>query len=315
MTFGGRMKPTPLSEGSMDQITSLGATEIAHKIARGDLSSSEVVEAHILRIESVNERLNAVIAPLFDRARADAARADEALKRGESAGPLHGVPITLKDSFDVAGTATNMGLSDRLSHRADRDGPLAARLRQAGAIILGKTNVAQMLMFNETDNPVYGRTNNPWNPDRSPGGSSGGEASIIAAKGSPLGLGSDIGGSIRLPAHVCGIHAFKPTSGRLTTQGHAALYAGMDAVRLQPGPLARSVPDLNLALGILAAPGQELFDPSLAPAPWRDSSDVDLGSLRIAFYTDNGFIEAAPALRRAVMEAAAALRDRGAKLR
>lgn len=292
-------------------ITTLSATEMAEQLASGALSSSEVVEAHIRRIEEVNPRINALVVPLFEQARKEAAAADTALSRGEALGPLHGVPITIKESFDVTGTLTTMGLSARVNNRAASDGPTVARLRAAGAIILGKTNVPQMVMYNEADNPVYGRTVNPWDTERAPGGSSGGCAAIIAANGSPLSLGSDIGGSVRLPANACGIHSFKPTSGRLTMLGHATIFAGLEAILAQPGPLARSVADLSLAFNVLAAPGQEAFDPSIAPVPLREGKRELPTGLRVAMFTDNGFFQAAPALRRAVREAADALRVRG----
>ncbi len=191
-----------------------------------------------------------------------------------------------------------------------------ARLRAAGAIVLGKTNVPQLLIYNETDNPVHGRTNHPENPARSPGGSSGGEAAIVAAHGSPLGLGSDIGGSLRCPAHACGIVALKPTSGRLTNEdARAAGYAGgQTAIVSQPGPMARAVADLALAMRVLAAPGQAELDPQVAPVPWREPGAVEVGALRVAVYEDDGFFPAAPALRRAVREAAAALAARGVRV-
>lgn len=294
-----------------DEITSLTATEMARRIASGALSSSEVIEAHIRRIEAVNPRLNALVVPLFEQARKEAAAADAALARGEKPGLLHGVPITIKESFDVKDTPTTMGLSALVNKRAASDGPTVARLRAAGAIILGKTNVPQMVLYNEADNPVYGRTNNPWNTERAPGGSSGGCAAIIAANGSPLSLGSDIGGSVRLPANACGIHSFKPTSGRLTMLGHAPIFVGQEAIVAQPGPLARSVSDLDLALKVLAAPGQEAFDPSIPPVPLREPQRELPAGLRVAMFTDNGFFKAAPATRRAVREAADALRQRG----
>ena len=296
------------------EITSLGAREIAEKIIAGEFTASEAVEAHIQRIEAVHSKLNAVVVPLFDQARADAASADVTRREGKPTGPLHGVPITIKESFDVVGTATTMGLSERIDHQATEDSPLVARLRQAGAIILGKTNVPQLLMAVESDNPVYGRANNPWNQERAPGGSSGGCAAIIAAGGSALGMGSDIGGSIRNPAHACGIHGFKPTSGRLTMLGHAEIFPGQEAVLCQPGPLARNVADLVLAMKVLAAPGQEDFDPGIAPVPLGDPAHITIKNLRVATYTDNGLMKAAPALRRAVGEAAAALRERGVEV-
>jgi Asp-tRNA(Asn)/Glu-tRNA(Gln) amidotransferase A subunit family amidase len=297
---------------SANEITKMSATAMARRIASGALSSLEVVEAHIRRIEAVNPLINALVVPLFEQALKEAERADAARARGEKLGRLHGVPITVKESFDVAGTQTTMGLSALAGKKAATDAPTVARLRAAGAIILGKTNVPQMVMFNEADNPVYGRTNNPWNLERAPGGSSGGCAALIAANGSPLSLGSDIGGSVRFPANACGINSLKPTSGRLSMLGHGTIFAGLEAVVAQPGPLARSVADLSLALSVLAAPGQEAFDPSIAPVPLSEKERELPTGLRVAMFTDNGFFSPAPAPRRAVREAADALRARGA---
>ena len=190
----------------MTTITSLSATDLIQKIKVGELSAYEVVDAHIRRIEEVNPFLNAVVVPLFEQARKDAEVADNAIKHRDALGLLHGVPITFKEMFLIKGTATTFGLLNQRNHQATEDGPLVKRLREQGAIILGKTNTSQLLFFIESDNPVYGRTNNPWNLDRTCGGSSGGEAAIIAAGGSPLGMGGDLGGSIREPAHFCGIH-------------------------------------------------------------------------------------------------------------
>ena len=274
-----------------------GAAELIAQVASGAASAREIIESHIRRIEEVNPSLNAMVVPLFERARADADSVDRARACGEQLGPLAGLPFTVKESFDVAGTPTTMGLTSFANRRATADAPYVARLREAGAILLGKTNVSQLLMGNESDNPLYGRTRNPWNPDRSPGGSSGGEAALIAAGGSPLGLGSDIGGSVRLPAHACGIHAIKPTSGRLTMYGHALLFPGQEAIQAQPGLLARRVDDLDLALRLLS--------------PLQQTAS---GVLRIGFFTGNGIVAPAPSLRRAVTEAAAALEKYGAQV-
>lgn len=295
-------------------ILHLSAGEMVRKIASRELSAREVVEAHIERIEAVNGRLNAVVVPLFGQARADAAAADAALDRGEPPGPLHGLPVTIKEYYDVAGAPTTMGLSSRVGHRAASDALFVARLRKAGAIVLGKTNAPQPLMTNETDNPVYGRTNNPWNPERGAGGSSGGEASIIAAGGSPLGLGSDLGGSVRLPAHACGVAAFKPTSRRSSMMGHANFFAGQEATPCEAGPVARRVADLRLLMEVLFRPGLELLDPGAAPVPLREPTTVSLTGLRVATYADNGVCTVSPALRRAVRESADALRERGVEV-
>ncbi len=294
-------------------LTALSASEIAQRIRDRELTAQEVVAAYIQRIEKVNPDLNAVVVPLFQQARAEAIAADAKQARGETLGPLHGVPITIKECFDVKGTPATLGLPHRAQHKATEDSPLVARLRQAGAIVLGKTNVPQLLLYLESDNPLYGRANNPWNRERSPGGSSGGEGAIIAAGGSALGLGNDIGGSLRIPAHFNGINSLKPTSGRLPNADPAGelLLPGQEAIISQAGPMARSVADLSLAMEILAAPGLEKIDPSIAPVVWRDPAAVDVSKLRIGFYTDDGFFTPAPALRRAVREAVATLRERG----
>jgi fatty acid amide hydrolase len=289
----------------------LGAQALAESIASGALTAREVVEAHIERIEAVNARLNAVVVPLFDSARAEADAVDELRRRHASLPPLAGVPFTVKECFDVAGTPTTVGLTDRRNHRASTDADVVSRMRSAGAVLLGKTNVSQLLMFNETDNPLYGRTNNPWNLDRAPGGSSGGEAAIVAAGGSALGIGSDVGGSVRLPAHACGLHAIRPTSKRLSLRGHAAMCPGQDLITIQPGPIARSSEDLELALRVLAEPTIQPSDSNVVPVPLRPSAEVHVERLRVAFFVDNGIISPAPALERAVREAVSALGARG----
>jgi fatty acid amide hydrolase len=291
----------------------MSASELARAIRRGEVSAREAVAAHIRRIEAVNPALNAVVVPLFEEALAAADAADAARAAGAELGPLHGVPVTIKDQFAVAGTPATWGLPSRARTISRADGPLVARLRRAGAIILGKTNVPQLLAYNESVNPLYGRTKNPWNPLRTPGGSSGGEASIVAAGGSSLGLGADLGGSLRLPAHFCGLAALKCTSERLTNlDSPPELYGwGQEAVAMQPGPLARTVEDVALALRVLAAPGLAEVDPAVAPVAWREAAEVRVEGLRIALYVDDGVFPAAPAVRRVVREAAEALRARG----
>lgn len=281
-------------------------------IAAGEVSSSEVVAAHIERIEAVNGRLNAVVWPMFDVARRDALAADAARSRGEPLGVLHGVPVTIKECFYVAGTPATLGVGRYKNELATADCALVARLRKAGAIVLGKTNVPQLMLLHETDNPVYGRTSNPWDVARSPGGSSGGEAAIIAAGGSPLGLASDLGGSIRQPAHVCGIQGLLPTVGRLPTTGKRPNLAGMESIGLQCGPLARHVADLQLAMQVLTSHGDDEYEPRVAPVALGDPSKVNISGLRVGFWTDDGFFAASPAIRRVTREAASVLGELGA---
>ena len=289
-------------------LTQYSASELSNLIARGDVSAQEVVEAHIQRIEQVNPKLNAVVVKRYEQARAEAREADQRQRRGEKLGPLQGVPVTIKESLDVQDTSSTFGLTSRVNMTAKQDAEAVKSLREAGAIILGKTNMSQLLIYYESDNPVYGRTNNPWDPDRTPGGSSGGEAAIIAAGGSPLGLGTDIGGSLRVPAAFCGITSLKPTAGRLNDPGRFSVPIGQRAIVSQIGPLARNVQDLALALEVLNGVNVE------PPLPLGDYLQVDLSKLRVGFYSFDGTLAPAPAVRRAVQEAAQALKRRGAQI-
>ncbi|QCF27093.1 amidase [Hydrocarboniclastica marina] len=304
-------KPAEFSVPEAKPSTHLSAVEIARRIAAGETTAVAVVEEHIARIQAVNKILNAVVVECFDAARADARDVDERRARGETLPPLAGVPVTIKECLDVAGTASTFGLPSRANHRAEADEIHIARLRAAGAILLGKTNVSQCLIYTEADNPLYGRTLNPWNLDRTPGGSSGGESAIIAAGGSALGLGTDIGGSVRIPAHFCGLASLKPTSGRLDDPGKYSVPVGQRAIPSQVGILARHVEDV--ALGLTIANGDpDPCDPARSVIP--DWSGVDVSKLRIAFYTDDGTFKVAPAVRRAVNEAAEILRAAGAEV-
>ena len=283
--------------------------EMAGAVRARDVSSVELVEACLRRIETVNPRINAVVrlAPdAVDRARA----ADAELAHGIAAGPLHGVPFTIKDSLDTAGlvtTAGSVGWADRVP---DRDATVVARLKAAGGILLGKTNTPEFTWSDETDNLVFGRTNNPYDLDRTPGGSSGGPGAIVAAAGSPLDIGSDTGDSIRQPAHVCGIAGLKPTSGRVPRTGHSPSYRGLLESLTQLGPMARRVDDLALVLPIIAGPDGE--DPHVYPVPLRDASAVSIEGLRVVCFTDNGIRTPTPETVTAVVAASRALADAGA---
>ena len=295
----------------MEELYYESATSLARMIRDKQVSCSEVVEAHLRRIEEVNPKLNAVVQVVADRATAEARRADEALASGRSKGPLHGVPLTIKDSLDTQGIVSTCGTQGRASLVPDRDATVVARLRSAGAIMLGKTNTPEFTMAGETDNLIYGRTNNPYDPARSTGGSSGGAGAIVASGGSALDLGSDTAGSIRLPAHFCGITGLKPTFGRVPRTGHIPPFGlgALDSLT-QVGPMARFVEDLWLILPIIA--GEDRTDPSVVPMPLRDPNKVDVRRLRVAVYTDNGVLPSTKETVRAVQAAASALGEAGA---
>lgn len=285
-----------------NDLMNLGASDIAALIARGELSAKEVTEAKIGVIAQRNPQINALVAERFDAARREAMQIDARRARGEAMPPLAGVPTTVKDVIDVEGLPSTGGLPTRRDHRAARDEHAVARLKQAGAVVLGKSNVAQALIFVETDNPLHGRCNHPADAARSPGGSSGGEAALLAAGCSALGLGTDIGGSVRVPAAFCGIASIKPTAGRLPDSGRLSVPIGQLGVQSQLGPMARRVADVELALQVLNPSHLVLLS----------SGTVDVSRLRVGIYERDGIFAPSPGVRRAVREAADALKAAGA---
>lgn len=280
----------------------LSAVQVARRIAAGDLSSRAVVAACLARIAEVNPRLNAVVAVRAEAASAEAEQADRDVARGVSRGPLHGVPFTVKDWIDAAGLPCAGGRAAHRSRMPARDATAVARLRAAGGILLGKTSVGP-------DSEVYGRTNHPHDQRFSPAGSSSGEAAIIAAGGSLLGLGSDSGGSIRQPAHCCGVAGLKPTTGRVPLTGHFPFICAASDPRTVIGPLARHVEDLALALRLIAGPDGK--DPSAVPVPLADWARVELAGTRVAVYTDHPDVTPDPAVVAATRAAAQALAEAG----
>lgn len=277
-------------------------------VRRGEISATELVQAHLNRIDEVNPHINAVVHLMRDAASQEAAAADRKLGAGEACGPLHGVPFSVKDSIDVAGTRSTAGtVGFRDSPAANCDATLVSRLRQAGAIPVCKTNLPDLLFSFESDNLLFGRTNNPYRLDRTPGGSSGGEAALIADCGSPLGLGSDCLGSVRVPAAFCGITSIKPTSGRLPRTGHVPPAGGWVERFWQIGPMARWTEDLELAMHLLA--GEDESDLSSPPVPVFAGEDVR--RLRIAFFTDNGIARCSAPVRETVAAAARRLAANG----
>jgi amidase len=291
----------------MNELLYASATALAQAIRNKEVSSEEVVNAYLQRIAEINPQLNAVVQLTATSALGQARSADADLHRGENIGPLLGVPMTIKDSIETEGVICTGGTKGRATFMPAQDATVVARLRAAGAILLGKTNLPELSLAYETDNLVYGRTNNPYNLFRTPGGSSGGEGAIIAAGGSPFGLGADMAGSIRVPCHFCGIAGIKPTTNRVPRTGHFPSFGGILGALWQIGPMARFVRDLILTLPIIA--GEDWCDPSVVPMPWSDPRAVDLKSLRVAFHTDNGIISPTSDTVAVVTRVARALSD------
>jgi amidase len=295
-----------------DPVWSWSATRVAAHIAAGEVSSVEVVRACLARIEQVNPRINAVVRPASD-ALEQARAADAELARNGPVGPLHGVPFTIKDSLDTAGTVTTAGSAGWRNRVPDRDATVVARLRAAGGVLLGKTNTPEFTWANETANDVYGRTANPYDLERTTGGSSGGSAAAVAAGMSPFDIGSDSGNSIRHPAHLCGVAGIKPTSGRVPRTGHWPGFAGLFESFTELGPIARRAEDLELVLRVIAGPDGE--DPHVAPVELRDPAAVDVPGLRVAWFSDNGIRTPTPETQAAVSVAVEALAATGAQCR
>ena len=284
------------------------ANDLAQLIAAGEVSSLEVVDAHLDRIEEVNGWLNAVTRVLTDEARAAAIDADAAVAAGDGLGPLHGVPCTVKENVDVSGTPTTQGLPAFAELIAPTDAPLVERLRGAGAIPIGRTNLPELGLRISTDNPLHGLTRNPWHPGRTAGGSSGGEGSAIASGMSPLGLGNDIGGSVRNPAFCCGIASIKPTHGRLPAYSvfeHDQNPPLASQVMLTDGPMARSVADLRTAMEVLH--GRDPRDPRSVTVP-LDGPDTQR---RVAIVHSVPGANCHPSVIDGVWRAASALADVG----
>src|SRR5215212_1640676 len=294
-----------------DSLWHLPVRRIAELIATGALSSVDAATACLDRISAVNPGINAVVC-LADDPLGRARAADAERSTGAVLGPLHGVPFTLKDSFDTAGVVTTVGTTGWRNRIPERDATVAARLTVAGAILLGKTNTPEFTWSDETDNDVYGRTSNPYDVSRTPGGSSGGAAAIVAAGGSFFDIGSDTGDSIRQPAHVCGVAGLKPTTGRVPLTGHWPGYGGITASLTALGPIARHVDDLSLLLGVTAGP--DGLDPHVAPVPVHDDRAIDLATLRCAVFTDNRLRRPTPDTVATVEAAAAALEYAGVRV-
>lgn len=302
----------PARAAGDNPIITSSASELADAIRSRKLTSKAVVEAHLEQIAKVNPKLNAIVQLTADTARKEADEADAALARGEIKGPLHGVPMTIKDTLETAGVICTGGTKGRANFVPKADATAVARLRAAGAIFLGKTNVPELAGALESDNLVYGRTNNPYDLARTPGGSSGGETAIIAACGSPLGLGTDAGGSIRVPAHFCGLAAIKPTSGRVPRTGQFPQPMGARAPVFHVSLVSRRVEDLALALPIISGP--DFRDNSIVGMPLLDPKSVTLSGLKLAFFDDDGAASPTKEIAAAVRDSAKAFLDAGVKV-
>jgi Asp-tRNA(Asn)/Glu-tRNA(Gln) amidotransferase A subunit family amidase len=290
----------------------LPAVRMAELIREKQISPVELVETHLARITLLHPKISAFVQVDAERALAQARAAEMAILAGQDLGPLHGVPISIKSSIDVAGMRCEAGTNLRRGHVASADAPLVGRLRQAGAIVLGVTNTPEFLMAWETDNLIYGRTNNPWDLSRTAGGSSGGAAAAIAAGCSAGGVGSDGGGSIRVPAHFCGICGLKPTPGRIPATAHYPQSVGPFALLGVVGPMARTIADLKVLFEVMQGP--DIGDPSAAPVPvrWPDFSIPGaVARIKIAYFEEDGRTPVTPETRSAVRKAADALRSAG----
>ena len=291
------------------QIVFSSTTELAAAIRRKQVSAVEALDAHLRQIDRHNPALNAVVTLDVERARKRAREADRALAQKKLWGPLHGVPYTLKDAFATAGVRTTVGFQPLADHVPREDSTVAARLKDAGAILMGKTNVAELLGDFQTSNPVFGRTNNPWNLDRTPGGSSGGAAAALAAGMTPFEIGTDLSASIRLPSAYCGVFGLKPTERRVAMTGVVPDPRGTPrALRVMAcaGPMARTVDDLAVLFRIIAGPDR--LDTEVQPVPVEDSPKAALKPLKIAVARTFPDLPVASSIRHALDSLAKALR-------
>lgn len=291
------------------QPVALSASEMAVAVRERRVSPEELLDAHLHRIDTVEPQINAFASIDRTGARRAARVAGDMVRSGKELGPLHGIPLSIKSSIDVAGWTCPAGSRLRSDYVAQSDAPLVARLRRAGAILVGNTNTPEFLMAYETDNVLQGHTNNPWDLERTAGGSSGGEAAAIAAGCVAAGVGSDGGGSIRIPAHYSGICGLKPTGGRIPATGHFPPSTGPFALLGVVGPMARTIADLELLFEVMA--GLDYGDPSSSPVPVRKPNGKDIEHLRIGFFDQHPSTPVNAETKAAVHKAASALRESG----
>ncbi|KZT27863.1 amidase signature enzyme [Neolentinus lepideus HHB14362 ss-1] len=297
------------SQAAHGEIIKATALEIVKRIEKEEWTASQVLEAFIARAAHAQKTTNCVTEVLFETARQEAHALDEEFSRSKQLkGPLHGVPTSFKDHYEIAGVDATSGYSHWANQPCSKDATVVTLYRSMGAIPFVKTNVPQnMALSFECSNPVWGRTLNPWSAKYTCGGSSGGEAALLAMDGAAIGAGSDVGGSLRIPASYSGIYSLRPTAGRVSMEGVRGLEPGFEGIKTTAGPMARTVDEIEvISRGILGVPDAYHTIP---PTPWKD---VELPKrLRIGYYTDNGFIKASPANKRAVLETVKALEAQG----
>ena len=298
----------------------LSAKRVAQLIRDKRTTATEVIKAYIDRINLVNPKLNAVVQNCFERALREARDLDAMQAQGRMKGPLHGVPMTIKDSLDTEGVISTGGTVGRMNYVPPKDATVVARLRAAGAILLGKSNTPEYTLarggvtgINTTANLVYGISRNPYDTSRSTSGSSGGAGAIVAAGGAAFDIGSDWGGSVRSPSHSNGVAGIKPTVGCVPRTGHIVDFGGVWDTWQQLGPIARRVEDLGLILPIIAGP--DFRDAAIVPMPWKDPAAVNIAGLRVGFYVDNGVAETTLETKEIVRQAAAYFRAAGCSVK
>ncbi|TEB29057.1 amidase [Coprinellus micaceus] len=290
------------------QYLTASATTIVSRIAAGEWTATDVLEAYIGRAVLAHSKTNCLTEVFFDKARARAkALDDEFARTGKVSGPLHGVPISIKDQFEIEGVDLTIGFTQWANNPSTTNADLITHLLAAGAVLFVKTNVPQTMLAFECSNPLWGRTINPYSPNYSSGGSSGGEGALLAMDGSALGIGTDIGGSLRIPAAYCGIYSLKPGSGRVSYVGARGPVGGFEGIKTVAGPMARSVDDVVLLSRALLGKPSALHD--VPPVPFKE---VSLPSkLKFGYYTSDGYVKASPACKRAVLETVEALKKQG----
>ena len=291
------------------------ATQLLHRMCTGQVSCTEVCRSFLRQASHCDQQLNCLTEEVAD----EALLAAMAVDGGNTSGPLSGLPVSIKDQYDQRGTLNTCGMMSRLSKPVSEDGLLVELLRDAGAIPFVRTNVPQLLLLPESVNRIYGATRNPWHRDRSCGGSSGGEAALLAARGSAIGVGTDIGGSVRIPAHFCGISALKVSSGRVSKNGLQdplphELCPSPTVEMAAPGPMGHCVADLALILRAWCQPKMWHSDPAIPPLPFDETSFTSTSPLTVGVWRSDAYFPAAPSCVRAVDEAVEVLRKAGHRI-